>query len=272
MSSTLGRELEKFSVNEESATVGVRWKKWMRAFKLFIQTQAALTSERKQAFLLHLAGPEMQDVYYALDAVVPQGRDIYDATKTALQVHFSPQINVPYERHNFRCLAQQADETIDRYVIRLQQQAENCEFGDRKNEMIRDQITEKCNSNDLRRQLLKEGTALTFQKAVEIARLWEMSHRQAQAMTLEENKTEQVNQIKGRSKNYGRRENKNRASGTDARCFRCNYTRHFAKDKSCPARTSTCERCGKEGHFKIVCKTKMEKVVKKERKTDRKKV
>ena len=39
-------------------------------------------------------------------------------------------------------------------------------------------------------------------------------------------------------------------------CYRCGFTGHYAKDKSCPAIGKTCNVCGKSDHFGSMCRTK----------------
>ena len=51
---------------------------------------------------------------------------------------------------------QGAEETMDAYVTRLRTLAKTCQFGTSLDEMIRDQIIEKCASNARRRPLLRE--------------------------------------------------------------------------------------------------------------------
>lgn len=56
------------------------------------------------------------------------------------------------------------------FITILRQKALYCKFGDSINEMIMDQVIEKCSSNRLRRKLLERGEQL-----VEIAQALENS-------------------------------------------------------------------------------------------------
>ena len=66
----------------------------------------------------------------------------------------------------------------------------------------------------------------------------------------------------GRVQNQGRSHKSNNATpsrttvGDGKRCYCCDRIGHFAKDKVCPARNSTCRKCSKVGHFAKCCKTK----------------
>ena len=86
-----------------------------------------------------------------------------------LDDYFSPQVNVPYERHLFRNTKQLSAETVDQFITRLRQRADYCDFGDKMNEQIRDQVIDKCVSHQLRRKLLEKGKNLTLDQLQSIA-------------------------------------------------------------------------------------------------------
>ena len=91
----------------------------------------------QKALLLHCAGMEVQDIFETLtDPGAPDGEDdnVYKAALRTLDAYFTPQVNVPYERHMFRQMRQEENETVDQFVVRLSNQAANCEFGTSKNE------------------------------------------------------------------------------------------------------------------------------------------
>ena len=68
---------------------------------------------------------------------------------------------------------------MDAYVTRLKQLVQTCDYGTLADEMIRDQVLEKCYSIRLRRRLLREQT-LTLDAILRIARDVEASDHQAQ--------------------------------------------------------------------------------------------
>ena len=54
----------------------------------------------------------------------------------------------PLKGTNFRQAKQEESETADQFVLRLFQLSENCEFGEAKEEHIRDQLIDKCRSHN----------------------------------------------------------------------------------------------------------------------------
>ena len=50
----------------DSSTLGQRWSKWVQSLAYFLVASGITDPKQKQAVLLHLAGPEVQDVFAKL--------------------------------------------------------------------------------------------------------------------------------------------------------------------------------------------------------------
>ena len=115
---------------------------------------------QKCGLLLHTAGLDVREVYFTL---VPDGAEKNYAEKfKVLDDYFNPKANVPFERHLFRQISQSSEETVDQFVCRLRERAASCEFGDREDEYIRDQLIDKCYSAKLRRKFLEKEGSVTL--------------------------------------------------------------------------------------------------------------
>lgn len=123
---------------------------------------------------MHAAGTDVQDIF---DTLENTGEDFHAAIR-ALMTYFEPKQNVAYQRHVFSQITQETGETIDNFVTRIKTVAKTCDYGTLFNDMIRDQVIDKCRSNQLRRRLLREPD-LDLDKAMNIARASEASEKQA---------------------------------------------------------------------------------------------
>ena len=66
----------------------------------------------------------------------------FEKTVRTLNVYFATKLNVPYERHVLRSMAQQERETVSQFIARLRKQAWNCNFVNLDVD-IRDQVIDK---------------------------------------------------------------------------------------------------------------------------------
>ena len=240
-----------FSVTETSS-LAQRWDKWTKSLEYYIRASGISDQKQKRAILLHLAGAEVQEIFETL----PETGDDYKTALEKLTAHFNSCKNIAFERHVFRQATQKADETMDAYVTRLRTLSKTCEFGTSLDEMIRDQIIEKCASNALRRRLLRERE-LTLDNLLLIARSFELADRQALEIEQKFDSSTHLNSIERQSesqqsrRNSAKHDNNNRLKSV---CYCCGNEGHRAKDAQCPALNKTCRRCGKPGHFARVCR------------------
>ena len=96
--------------------------------------------------------------------------------------YFIPKGNVPFERQLFRQLTQGSEETVDQFVCRLRQGAATCDFGEREDEYIRDQLIDKYFSGKLRRKFLEKEGGATLNNLLITARAQEAVNLQMEAM------------------------------------------------------------------------------------------
>ena len=230
---------------------------------------------RKKSLLLHLAGPEVQDVFETWNDT--GGADAFDNAIEKLTAYFAQKRNVPFLRHQFHQASQESSETVDSFVSRLRTLAKHCQYGELTDDMIRDQVVDHCSSARLRRCLLREQD-LTLDMTLNLARVMEASESQALQMESTTARTSEfVNRIsfKTASTTYGQRQklagvhNSQRNQGqqeanqgqqarvNERVCYHCDKPGHITRDCRC-TRGWTCEKCGRMGHFAKMCKTKMD--------------
>ena len=264
--------LKPFDVHTDPNSVAVEWKRWLRSFQLYADGKGLIivpdkdeNKIQRRALLLHCAGPDVQDIFDVLpDTGEPKE---YEKAEKALNDYFVTQVNIPYERHQFREMSQREDETIDQYAVRLKRKAEACNYGVQMNDQIRDQIISTCRSSELRRKLLEKGQALTLKELQDTARTFEAVKRQSRSMSshFDQANVNRVVETQTSRSPYGRGrgasrqpkpENKKKEPQSGGgECYRCGRHGHFAKDQNCPAKNKTCNKCHQTGHFASVCKT-----------------
>uniref|UniRef100_A0A669FAM3 Reverse transcriptase domain-containing protein n=1 Tax=Oreochromis niloticus TaxID=8128 RepID=A0A669FAM3_ORENI len=230
---------------------------WMRMFNSYLlvinATGNAWPEARRRATLLHCLGTEGQRIFYSL----PNTGDTFASAVTALEQHFSPKVNVVVERHAFRKRTQASHETVIQYVASLRDLASKCEFDDRTEEMIRDQLVEHVSSPSIRERLLLEPD-LTLDKAVTLATQMESAVQQAKSVAADSSTPVQAVQSHSHSMQRKHKYNAHpakpsHATKTSKNCFRCGSNTHLANFRQCPAAKVTCKLCHKIGHFARVC-------------------
>lgn len=129
-----------FEFKIDDGNCAIDWNNWMRGFEIFASANQIESSTLKRDWLLHYAGPKVQNIYFNLieqnevenepercgpliTGFVPFDKDCYTETVMKLQKFFAPKCNLSYERHIFRKMKQEKKERFDSFIIRLRIQA-----------------------------------------------------------------------------------------------------------------------------------------------------
>ena len=221
---------------------------------------------------------EEEKVNYLMIWVGDKGREIYGTwtltndEKKSLEAHYNkfkayvePKSNRVFARYKFQCIVQSNGDTIEQFVTALKVGVKDCGYGDKANEMVRDRIVFGVKSDKIREKLINEGSDLTLERAIDIARTYETSRAQLKSMTSEDPKIDAINKQKINrgnrpekkfSQKPGKSANDNFSRYSYKSCGRCGLPEH-EKDEICPAIGKLCRKCDKKDHYERMCKTKI---------------
>ena len=107
-----------FDCKSNPTNVGPRWWLWKRFFEFFLEAKGVKKDTQRKAPLLHYAGQDVQDIFDTLTdpGLVPEHDSEYAKAMRSLDAHFAHQVNIPFERHQFRQAKQEESETAGQFV------------------------------------------------------------------------------------------------------------------------------------------------------------
>lgn len=239
----------------DRASIRTEWQKWVRAFQLYLDAENIQDKLRKRNKLLHLGGIQLQEVAYNIPGATVQDnkdeqKDVFQILVDALTKYFSPTQNSTFERHTFRNLKPKEGETLNKFLLRLRQQAAKCSFGKTAEESMEINIKHKLIDNwaplELKRKLLEKERSLL--EIIDLCQIHEQITDQSKAMNImiDNTPSTSVNRVTARSRHI-------------QICYRCGSSRHLGNDDNCPAKAAKCRKCERWGNFAISCKTKTKK-------------
>ncbi|KAK9512390.1 hypothetical protein O3M35_000829 [Rhynocoris fuscipes] len=217
------------------------WPRWLRRFERFRIASGlqSKTEEQQVNMLIYCMGEEGEDLLTSFN-LSPADKVSYTAVKNKFDEYMGFKRNIVYERARFFKRKQESGEPVDSFINDLHKLAEYCQFGNLKEELIRDIIVIGVADTKLS-ECLQLDDSLTLSKAILKARQAENLQKQ---QPLIRDSTE-IEAIGG-------------AFSKDVKCFRCGYLRNHSHSV-CPAASVKCFKCNQVGHFQKCCRQKKNK-------------
>ena len=239
-----------------------QWPKWKRRFEQYRVAAGLLKEpeERQVSTLLYCLGEEAEDILMSTNISEDQ-RKQYVAVLSKFDGFFRVRKNVIIERAKFNRRSQLLDEPAEQFIASLYNLAADCNFGDLKDQLIRDRIVVGIRNQALSEQL-QSDPELTLEKAKTLICQREAIHDQQQFLKPSSDASASVAAVKSTQKYTGRRPNQRnsntqRPQQTTAgpkKCSRCGKSPHSRE--VCPAKDATCRKCKRKGHFSVMCYSK----------------
>ena len=236
------------------------WPRWHRRFDQF-RLASGLSAEdkgRQVCTLLYCMGETAEDVLSSTDITDDEKKD-YNAVIKKFDAFFKVRKNVIFERARFNSRCQKEGETTEQFITSLYQLIEDCDYGDLKDQMIRDRIVVGIRDKALS-QRLQMDSELTLEKAKTLSRQREAIQEQ-QVLLNSTSTTREIDFVrrgKGPAKKSQTRKSPNtstsRSPYNKSMCTRCGRGPHSRQQ--CPANSVECHKCKIKGHFSSQCFSK----------------
>ena len=234
--------------------------------------------------LLYNMGEQAETVFQSLTFANADDRKDFDRVLSKLDAYFKPQRNVIHERAIFHQRTQGDGETVETYIRSLYELADRCDFGDKREEIIRDRLVIGTNDRELSQELQLKAD-LTLDMAMKMARqveavrasVKEQRHELTSADSVNcnfnnqkkpkkykpinkpKNNYNQPKQQQQQQQHQGQGQRRPGHRGQGNKCKQCGYIHRSKREDACPAIGQKCNKCNNIGHFASMCysKTKM---------------
>ena len=165
------------------------WKRFRQHVELmFSGPLAAKKEEEKCSYLLIWCGEKGRDIANTWSDVTDDDKKKLKTYFERFANHVEPKCNPVFSRYKFHKRVQAESETVEQFVTDLKLLVRDCSFKE-PDKMIRDRIVFATNSRKIREKLINEGKELTLDKAIDIARTYEMSQSQVKSMGVSKTQT-----------------------------------------------------------------------------------
>lgn len=148
------------------------WRSFKKAYDIFELAADVVKKkdESRIAIFLNAAGKEAQDLLDTLP-LTDEEKKSYKNVVDAYEAFCIPKKNVVYERFVFYSRNQKEGEAFDNFLVDIKKLFKTCEFGDHKDDMIRDRIVMGITDKRIQEKMLKED--IDLKKVVEWCRATE---------------------------------------------------------------------------------------------------
>ena len=157
---------------ELKGNLSENWKKWKQvwdAYETVTKLNVKESKFRVATFITCFCPDALEEVHNGLPFRSDEEKQDINVVLNLRKSHCIGQTNVIYERYKFKNRKQESNESIEVYAAVLRALAATREFGELKDEMIRDHLVCGIADNSVRRKLLQDPK-LSLEKCLDICR------------------------------------------------------------------------------------------------------
>lgn len=216
-----------------------QWENYLTATGLVSQNKDA-----KKTILLTAIGDDAFKRYTNMPIREEDRRTATDLLNE-IEKHLAPTVNKRYIRAVFNMAKLDIYESYDEYFNRLRSLIKNAQYGPLEDDLLLDKIICSIKDPDLKEKLWLDNN-ITLTKAIEICRSKETTEKQLRGI---DSKPNEINKLQKASKKPNKQHYKTAEHKT---CKFCGNEYHKKLDQ-CPARSITCHKCNRRGHYVQFC-------------------
>lgn len=165
----------------DSANLPDAWRRFVQHVKLMFTGPLKEKEEATQcSYLLLWVGERGRDIYNTWTLTSDEAKKL-DTYYTRFEEYLMPKTNTIFARYKFNERLQGEGESFEHFVTELNLLVKQCGYANSE-EMVRDRIVFASNLPHVRDKLLNQGSDLTLDKAIDIARSYEIAQDQLKTM------------------------------------------------------------------------------------------
>lgn len=238
-------------LNFSSGNVAAEYKVFKDQLAIYriARKYSEMSEEEQIANTLLLMGSESVPIYqqFVFDDEVEAKKKTLENVLSMFGKHFEPVKNITYERVKFNSIVQ-GDSTIHQFITNLQTQADVCEYGTMREELVKDRIVVGVRDTKLREYLIDVDN-LDLQKCIQKAKQFVSHHEHSAKMNSMDMNVDVVDKRKETTFSKPRQQQSTftKQQAWRSKCIFCFRGSH--KREHCPARNSICRACHLRGHW-----------------------